>query len=274
MRSKQNAVWAVAVIALVAAVAWAEPTNDPLKWSQPPDVVGVTGDGEGLVINGWDEPSTIPFSIVADDFECTSLDPVTDLHWWGSYPGLQPGTTPMHPAGFLIQFWTDVPAGADPLVPWSHPLDPIHEIVCRNYTVEHVGVDIDPFFWQEFGIPVPVDDAYQYNQRLDECEWFHQQGTPDDPQVYWVSIQAFYDQPDPANIWGWKTRPHWWNDDAARGFDDPFFPGDIFWEEIIGPAGNSWDMAFELTTIPEPATLALLAIGGGLAVLRRKRRKQ
>ena len=55
----------------------------------------------------------------------------------------------------------------------------------------------------------------------------------------------------PEFIWGWKTRPHHWNDDAVTIFsptapvrDDEYRDG----EPIYDNAGASWDMAFVLTT--------------------------
>jgi len=274
------------VVAAVGSMAWAGQTTDPLKYSQPPEVVG-TLPGGGVMINGWDEMSIWDNGmgpIVADDFPCETRDPVTDLHWWGSYPYLPPGITPNnHPNGFMIRFWSDVKAGEDPNpdIQYSHPGQELHVIECRNYTVERVGVDIDPAAWYEEGQVIPMDDAYQYNQKLEPHEYFDQQGTSADPKVYWLSIQAIYDDPNPIpeDLWGWKTRPHIWNDDGVIGFPDPGFPGGVFWQEVLGPglpaAGGgleivSWDMAFEVTT-PEPATISLLCIGG-LALLRRRRR--
>ena len=278
MKTYRNVLLAVLTIALVPGTVWAGPTTDPLKWSQPPVVVGQTPDGKPLIY-GWDEPSMVNFPIVADDYECKSPLPVTDIHWWGSYPLLQPGTAPVHPNAFLIRFWTDVPAGQDDNMPWSHPRDQEWEIWATNYQVESVGYDIDVHEFDETGIPMIVDEAFQYNYRFPIADWFWQQGTATDKKVYWVSIQAMYDDSDPDLVWGWKTRPHFWNDDAVVGSPNAAAPGGIRWDPImdIDPLGNerSWDMAYELTTIPEPATLSLLGSGVLIAafVLWRRRRR-
>ena len=73
--------------------------------------------------------------------------------------------------------------------------------------------------------------------------------------VYWLSIAAIYDGNTPEHPWGWKTRPHFYNDDAVRITDI----NDGAWPPVIGsvwesgepieyPEGTSWDMAFVLTT--------------------------
>jgi hypothetical protein len=210
--------------------------------------------------------------IVADDFMCENPLPITDIHWWGSYPGM--GTEPVqrHPDRFLIRFWTDVPIGSEN-PNYSHPGDPIWDIVCENYTVEEVGYDINPGLWLDPGAGGQVqlvDRAYQYNQRLTAAEEFHQTVG----QVYWISIQAQYDgDPISENDWGWKTRPHFWNDDAVSGGPLAGAPG-FWWEPISGPDGASWDMAYELTVVPEPAGFVLLGAGlVSLLVHVRRRRK-
>jgi hypothetical protein len=60
--------------------------------------------------------------------------------------------------------------------------------------------------------------------------------------------------------------------------DDPYGPGWATWSNDLGgswsnPDGQSWgtDWGFFVETIPEPASLAILSVGG-LAMIRRRRR--
>jgi hypothetical protein len=262
---------AVVVISMGAVAAVAGSLDQPLKWSQPPVVLPIIPSPDLPLFLGWDQVSMVPEIVVADDFPCKDPRPVTDLHWWGSYPQLAPGTTPRRPDSFLIRFWTDVPAGADPNMPWSHPGEERWRIVCENYTWEPVGYDIDVEQYLRNNEVVIVDQAYQYNQTLKPEEYFYQ-----DPgeNIYWISIQAQYVNPTAADVWGWKTRPHMFNDDAVTGIDVGVGPADIGWQEIRTSDGQSWDMAFELTTVPEPSTFVLLAMGafGLVAYAWRKRR--
>jgi V8-like Glu-specific endopeptidase len=62
----------------------------------------------------------------------------------------------------------------------------------------------------------------------------------------------------PEFVWGWKTRKHFFNDDAVRIFV-PSAPGvgDRYQQglPIMDPSGVSWDMAFVLTTDCPRATI-------------------
>ena len=276
MKTALIAMMTVLALMLSAGVAAAGATNDPIKWSQPPRLLNTPDPVAQRLILGWDEVSMTDLPIVADDFACKKREYITDLHWWGSYPGYSEEAgqaPPQHPQAFLIRFWSDVAAGEDPNADiwWSHPGKVLHKIVCENYMVEPYGYDIDPHLFEETGQVEIVDRCFQYNQKLDPKEYFLQEGTEDDPKVYWISIQAVFDaSQEPPYPWGWKTRPHFFNDDAVVGRTTT--EGVFGWRPIVDEAGNSWDMAYELT-VPEPATLSLLLLGGAVLARRRARRR-
>ncbi|MEZ4524292.1 MAG: hypothetical protein R2941_00025 [Desulfobacterales bacterium] len=225
-----------------------------VKWTQPPVEI------EKNIINGWDEKSLYREQpIIADDWQCKDNRPVTDIHWWGSFLGWnQTALPPVIPGKFHIGIWTDVPAG--PNAEFSHPGELIWENYCDSFVWNFAGYDRDPR--GEF-----KDEAcFQFNQLLSQDEWFFQEPDPTGAgRVYWLSIAAIYE--DNAEVkypWGWKTRPHFFNDDAVRIYKTVNPDGSIWPNQLqIGAKwlegqpieweGVSWDMAFELTTnAPDP----------------------
>jgi len=97
------------------------------------------------------EPQLQIQSLVADDWKCKKETPVTAAVWWGSYIGYRYAACqdtmivrPQKPDYFLLNIWTDVPAGADPAVPYSHPGDIIWEHRAYNYDEVLVGFDKHP----------------------------------------------------------------------------------------------------------------------------------
>jgi hypothetical protein len=230
------------------------------KWSQPP----VSADPCAVppLINGWDERSLYHNPpIVADDWLCKEARPVTDVHWWGSFIGWnQPVPPPIMPTMFHIGIWTDVAAN-DPFnnEPFSHPGTLVWENYCQSYVWNFAGYDLDP----RIGDPCHQENeaCFQFAQFLSEDEWFYQE---DPNTVYWLSIAAIYNVTDPAPAfpWGWKTRPHFYNDDAVR-FSQVTRQDGLMWPPAIGSTwvdgsggeielnAVSWDLSFELTTIHE-----------------------
>ena len=246
------------VVMGIAMAAAADQVNLPLKWSQPP--VETSPSTIPPTFWGWDEPSMEPFPMVADDWKCQDFMPVVGIHWWGSYPYSTSTVPPLSPDAFIIRFWTNVPVKPGDPNSFSHPGELLHEIRCDVYREEFVGYDYDPW------MGAITDATFQYTQIFPEKEWFWQDPISVEPGIYWVSISALYLNPTADIVWGWKTRPWYFEDDAVRS--TTFFPPG--WEPIIGPDGASWDMAFELYTIPEPG----FAIVGAfvISLMIRKRR--
>ena len=229
------------------------------KWSQPP--VEIDGEDPAVsYINGWDEWSNHQnMPVMADDWKCNDTRPITDIHWWGSFQGWRLRKPPtIMPTAFHIGIWTDVPKhSADNLMPDpsdSHPRELIWENICTNYVWNFAGIDVDPRNRPDY-----VDETcFQFTQLLNEDEWFYQHPMEDGmPNVYWLSIAAIFDasqidDPD-FHEWGWKTRPHYFNDDAVRIVQATIMPLRVGSKFLSGvaikyPDGVTWDLAFELTT--------------------------
>lgn len=260
MRSTVFILLTAAALLISASAGMAQNSGDLVKWSQPPVQIG-EHQGSPLFY-GFDERSIIGTQwIVADDWLCKTDLPVTDIRWWGSYICWREPTLPeVRPAGFWFGIYTDVPSGVD--APFSHPGELIWSYATTQFTEEFAGYDT-------FDQTTIVDSAFRYDVSVPADAQFRQQNTQ---AIYWLSIAAVYEnnQPPLLNQWGWKSRPVFFQDTAARQMT--LEPG---WEPVIENC-QQWDMAFELTTIPEWNSLGLAAFGSGIMGLARfaRRRRQ
>ena len=230
------------------------------KWSQPPVEIDAN---HPTVFLGWNELANYNMRpLVADDWLCKDNRPITGIHWWGSFIGwTQPYLPAVVPSKFHIGIWTDVPNGADPLHPFSHPGTLIWQNFCDNWVWNFAGYDKDP---RPNG-QGQNEACFQFNQLLSQDEWFYQDGNKPNGTVYWLSIAAIYPATVPGPYpFGIMTRPHFYNDDAIRfgmllGNQWPPVIGSqwangmpIQFPEWPDPTGVSWDMAFELSTNEPP----------------------
>jgi len=118
-----------------------------------------------------------------------------------------------------------------------------------------VGYDVDPYERSEYD----NEACFQFTQLLSEDEWFQQEPLEDSnqPNIYWLSIAPIWDGQTTDYQWGWKTREHIFQDDAVR------IQGASTWPVTLGSQwtggvplqypewpqeGETWDLAFELTT--------------------------
>ncbi len=217
-----------------------------LKWFQPPDL-----DPTGMDVN-----ATISLVVLADDYLCTQTGPITEIHIWGSW------LNDMYPIGdpgaviFTLSIHSDIPQGPDE---WSIPGDILWMGQFEPGQFEfmlHQGGLLEGWFdpIQELYLPEGDTECWEYIFHLD-AEPFIQQGTEQDPVIYWLDVQA---QPLEEAYFGWKTSLTHWNDDAvwAAGFDPPMGP----WIELLYPPmhpfeGMSIDLAFAIYGSDCPAMI-------------------
>ena len=211
------------------------------KWLQLPD----------LSTDGIDVNCTEPF-ILADDFLCQEPGRITDIFVWGSWhTDLLPFDDP-YAVDFTLSIHADIPA--DTLLgEHSRPGDLLWLYDpppgTFNATIWEAGIDegwMDP---PDFYIFPGDHICWLYHFIIPPEDAFHQVGMPDSTIVYWLDVQA---RPyEPGSLFGWKTSPDHWNDDAVWGEGvEPYFGP---WSELLYPPGHqqigaSIDLAFGIQT--------------------------
>jgi hypothetical protein len=224
-------------------------TGDPYKWLQPPDL-----STTGMDVNATAGQAGNPLYVLADDFLCTVTSPITDIHVWGSwrydYPpfGFDPGAVT-----FMISIHEDIPAEESP-TGYSMPGEVLwmREFGPGDFVVRQWASNLQEWWWGGMEPPVFPGDSicWQYNFFIPIADAFVQQGTTTSPVVYWLSLHARPEDPDPDVAFGWKTSSTHWNDAAVwRLLDEPATEP---WRELRYPfphplQGQQIDLAFVIT---------------------------
>ncbi|MFH1549084.1 MAG: PEP-CTERM sorting domain-containing protein [Planctomycetota bacterium] len=254
----------VLFMGVIAGVAQAGVQQWPgTKWFQAPEMVEPWGDD---IVSQYDPTGTTFTNVVMDDWLCTSNTPVKGFRWWGSYFNAY---SIDNLTGFWLSIHADIPADFYP----SHP-DPEVRHVENFVPIAEIAYE------QSIGFDASGNEVYEYFALLDECFW--QQGTAANPVIYWVNIVAEIDNADQdiveSSVWGWHTAVLGPEPDYMHNLDDAVEIADYvmdtgFYQEFdpIEWEGYSLDMAFEV--VPEPGTLLLAvpAIFGLAAVIRRRK---
>jgi hypothetical protein len=247
---------AVGVFAASASADWN--VGDPSKMHYPQLPVNDPVNHTGITV-----AADVP-GLLADDWRCTETGAVSDIHIWGSW--LLGVPDPM--AQFKLSIHSNVDATPSHPGPelWSAIIGPA-QYTNRLWLGDRTGHWYDPLG------RVPLQDdrnIWQYNFENLPAPYVQQQGT-----IYWLDVQVM----SPNNLmFGWtatdpNVTPHFMDDatwGTTDGFNGPLLPPG--WTPLVYPPGfphqgQSIDLAFVIT--PEPASLALLAMGG-LAILRRR----
>jgi hypothetical protein len=229
-------VLAVLAFAVTAFADW-DP-GMPAKWVQLPQF-----DEWGVDVN-----ATYPH-VLADDFLCTEEGPITDIHIWGSWLNnhIPFGEWP-EGVMFILSIHSDIPDSLSP-TGFSMPGEPLwwRRFLPGEFTARIYAGGL-PEGWlnppEEYWFP-GSDELWQYNFHIDDSEAFIQQGSPDNPVVYWLDVQAIPE--DPEAYFGWKTSLDHWNDDATWIYgEEPIFEP---WFRLTYPPGHPYypesiDLAF------------------------------
>ena len=235
------------------------PEHDPYreeepKWEQLPDLSPTGLDVAASWCWTCHEEQMVPppwGNVLADDFECRTTGPLTEIRVWGSWlSDLLPNGDPAA-VDFTLSIHKDIP-DPDPNNPEDYSMP--GEILWIGSPPFYVTLYADqleegwydPYFDSHSPPPLGDTECYEYVFSLDACDTFIQQGKPGEPVVYWLDVQAY---PHNEEAWfGWKTSLDHWNDDAVWGTDmDP----PPWWDELRYPAdhpyaGESIDLAFAI----------------------------
>jgi len=231
--------WMVVASLMVVSVAQAGIIDLPVMYGQGP-------------YNPNFGPGTPPRSncafseiVFADDFISSGTQPIIAVRWWGA-----PGNSTGHPSSQVDAHISFHYAVGEPPFSYPHPVEgaPIvlHDVVATA-TPTGDSYLVFPIYEYEAYLPVPFDHAFHATQSPLVGELFVDIGIPDPDMAWWWIPMV---ESDPIHDWSASSSP---------GHNGPW----------VG--GEQYNLPFELMT-PEPATLALMGLGGVVLVLQRRRR--
>jgi hypothetical protein len=308
------ALGAFASLALAGSTAVAEPlTGQMLYFEQLPLNGGLAPSAGGAEYPGHAELSTatpgflnITYSgpSMADDFAVSTSSPIVHVEWWGSY--LDPGSNLDGVQAFLISF--EVPGTEDspsyPGVAVASQIVTKGALATGSGTFTETAIPTDPGaaaqlfgYSAELSIPTVLLTDQQYWLRIvalvnptsdGDMQWGWQNRDYGLTDLYATTIPI----PGEHLVTNDLDLTMWhYQDDAMSGEVTIFPVPDTLLAGVVpgahtaqnyvngsdGPVGiNQYgkDMAFRLYAMPEPSTLALIAMGGAALALAAYRRRR
>ncbi|MCU0916672.1 MAG: LamG domain-containing protein [Planctomycetes bacterium] len=236
-----------------------------VKWSQPPLELDPTA--KERTYSGWCTPAyaarpsgsaTASWTLLADDFRCSGVMPVTSVRWWGAYQAWDGAQAPRHgPESWRLGFWSHAPA--DARYPFPRPDRLLWTIEAPAARVEEKVAGAGGFLDQARGA------VFEYQLELQPQEQFRQDRFADSDtrdRIFWLSITPLYTGTSAVqNPWCWQTRPAPWGGGAVEGAfrGDDLRAGFAFDPSSARPISgvstsarrDARDLAFELDAAPE-----------------------
>ena len=266
------------VLCLALLVGASCAAADAAKWSQPPK----TGPSYDFA-SEWKDQWVMA---MADDWTCRDGVPIAGVRWWGSYwtppvpggytpySGYQNGAPPGGITSFVIGITRNAPAGGS--MPFDHPDFSIGGILAAWEVLYGSANENYEFTVEKSASPLIEEKVYSYYADLANATPIYSlPGGPfeqEQGEKYWLIIGAKGSN-DTNKQWGWHEAYRVEGSSYATQSVMPFlFPdAQVGWQ--IPCTGH--DMAFELFPVPEPGSLAALALGlaGLVGMTRRIRRR-
>jgi len=212
--------------------------------------------------NGWDIDMTA--HVLADDWECSSSGPVSDIHFWYSIQddNLSEPIPPPHIEQVDVSIHNDLPAN-DPDNPEDYSM-PDDLLWAQSFTSTQFKVN-GPFQGvQGWDDPAPntdciTDDHLRYWQVniTDIVEpYFQEEG-----EIYWLDLHVISE----GGPLGWKTTTDIFNDAAV--YQNPSGEQPAWLPIAVCTENRATDLAFVIT--PEPSTFMLLGVAVFMLLKRR-----
>ena len=234
MSRKLAFVLATVIVFGVCSAGWAQLYETKVK--QAPDL----GTSGWNLQSQWDLIDGEPNIIRADNWRCPDGRPITDIHWWGSYLFNSGEQYPVQK--FEISIYKD--NGGLP-----------GDLYYRNV------FDTSSFSETPYATDANGEGVFEYSVYVTDKPIEQQAG-----EIYWLSIVALTEGTTRWPMWGWHTAVNENIEDLLEGSAqttyDPSETDPTFGGNKPNPwQGDQYDLAFELTTIPEPSIVALVGLG-------------
>ncbi len=237
---------ALTVVSVLCTAAQADYIDLPIKWSQVP------WDTSAMILPVSDHVTGF---VRADDFECVDRDPIVAVRWWGTY-----ASSTLQPTGYVhadISFHLSVGDHPDSLPSTQVAFYRVQ--AQQEWTGQYIMAGNWPVYRYDAYLPAPFDQYFNSHEVAERAganigQLFIDICVPSGEPNHWDWMPLSREDPNvPILDWAALSR---------NGHDGP-------WET---PGEYNYNLAFELMTIPEPATMGLLGLGLA-ALVRRRRRK-